>query len=57
MIAEELCVASACDLLIGMLLVSGSGLMEKHAVEAFHHQGVQLSSFFIMQNFNSFQGK
>jgi hypothetical protein len=40
--------------LVGMLLVSRSGLMEEDAVEVFHHYGFHLSSSFLMYNFKFF---
>ena len=43
--------------LIGMLLVSRSGLVEEDAVEVFHYYGFHLSSSFLMYNFKYFQGK
>ena len=43
------------DWLIGMLLVSRSGLVEEDAVEVFHYYGFHLSSSFLMQNFKPFQ--
>jgi hypothetical protein len=43
--------------LVGMLLVSRSGLVEKDAVEVFHYYGFHLSSSFFMYNFKYFQGK
>ena len=36
------------DWLVGMLLVSTSGLEEEDAVELFHHYGIHLSSSFLM---------
>ena len=43
--------------LVGILLVSRSGLVEEDAVEVFHHYGFHLSSSFLMYNSKSFQGK
>ena len=43
--------------LVGMLLVSRSGLVEENDVEVFHHSGVHLSSSYIYINFKSFRGK
>ena len=43
--------------LVGMLLVSRSGLVEEDAVKVFHYCGFHLSSSFLMYNFKSFQGK
>ena len=45
------------DWLIGMLLVSRSGLMEEDGVKVFHYYGFQLSSSFLISNFKTFQGK
>ena len=42
--------------LVGMLLVSRSGLVEQDAVKVFHYYGFHLSSSFLMYNFKSFQG-
>ena len=43
--------------LVGMLLVSRSGLVEDDAIEVFHYHGFRLSSSFLMYNFKSFQGE
>ena len=43
--------------LVGMLLVSRSGLVEEDAVEVFDYGDFHLSSYFLMFNFKSFQGK
>ena len=42
--------------LVGMMLVSRSGLVEEIAVEMFHCYGFHLSSSFFMYNFKSSQG-
>ena len=51
------CIIIIINLLVGMLLVSRSGLVEEDAVEVFHFDGFHLSSSFLMYNFKSFQGK
>ena len=43
--------------LVGMLLVSRSGLVEEDPVEVFYYYEFHLSSSFLMYNFKSFQGK
>ena len=43
--------------LVGMLLVSRSGLVEEDAIEVFRYYGFHLSSSFLMYNFKSFQRK
>ena len=40
--------SKSIDGLIGMLLVSRSGLVEENAVELFHHYGAYLASSFLM---------
>ena len=42
--------------LVGILLVSRSGLVEENAVEVFHHYGVHLSSSLLMQIFSWLAG-
>ena len=44
----ELVLSELIDWLIGMLLVSRSGLVEDNAVKMFHHYGVHLFSSFLM---------
>ena len=41
--------------LVGMLLVSRSGLVEEDAVEVFHYYGFHLIYSFLMYNFKSFR--
>ena len=43
--------------LVGMLLISRSGFVEKDAVKVFHYYGFHLSSSLLMYNLKSFQGK
>ena len=43
--------------MVGMLLVSRSGLLEEGAVEVFHYYDFHLSSSFLMYNLKPFQGK
>ena len=43
--------------LVGMLLVSRSGLVEEDAVEAFHYYGFHLSCFFLDVQLQVFSGK
>ena len=43
--------------LVGMLLVSRSGLVEEDAVEVFHYCDFHLTASFLVYNFKSFQGK
>ena len=43
--------------LVGMLLVSRSGLVEEDAVEVVHYYGFHLSSSFMMYNLKCFTGK
>ena len=44
------------DLVIGMLLVSRTGLVLENAVKVFHHFGVHLSSSLLMQIFSWLAG-
>ena len=44
------------DCLIGMLLVSRSGLVEENTVEVFHYYGVHLCSSLLMQIFSWLAG-
>ena len=43
--------------LVGMLLVSRSGLVEEDAVEMFNYYGFHLSSSFLMYNFKPTEDK
>ena len=43
--------------LVGMMLVSRSGLLEENSVEVFKYYAFHLSSSFLMYNLKSFQGK